>query len=211
MLDAGVGVLVDALVVDDGSEERWRATFEAVSRVPRARVLRREVNGGKGAALKAGFADALRCYPNLAGVVTADADGQHAAGDVARVARALADAPGTLVLGARTFGADAPLRSRFGNLLTRTLLRTITGVRLIDTQTGLRGWPRALVERSLHARGNRYEFELETLLGALDLPRIEVPIETIYIDQNRATHFRPIADSLRVYRTLLTSGWRRRR
>lgn len=192
-----------AIVVDDGNEREWQPIFDAISRIPSAHVLRRETNGGKGAALKAGSADAIARWPDTIGIVTADADGQHSPADVARVARALVGAPDHLVLGARQFSANVPLRSRAGNELTRTLFRVVTGAQLMDTQTGLRGWPREAARRNLSIRGDRFEYELSALLASISLPRIEVPIETIYRDSNRLSHFRPLQDSVRVYSVLL--------
>ena len=211
MLGADVALFRAAIVVDDGNEAEWRPLFDAVGRVPRAVVVRRETRGGKGAALKAGIAHALEAWPDIAGVVTADADGQHAPADVARVGRALAAAPGHLVLGARRFDRSVPLRSRAGNEITRTVFRWITGVALLDTQTGLRGWPRELARRSLQVRGDGFEYELEALLGALDALRLEVPIATIYEDENRLSHFRPIQDSIRIYGVLARHAFGRRR
>lgn len=202
MLAVDPTLFVAAFVVDDGNEEEWQVIFEAVRRVPKAVVVRRQLNGGKGAALKTGVRAALE-LPHLIGIVTADADGQHAAADVARIGRALAETPDHLVLGARTFGPDVPFRSRTGNEITRSVFRWITGAKLLDTQTGLRGWPRAAAIRNLTLEGDGFEYELSTLLAALDMPRKEVPIETIYRDANRISHFRPVRDSIRVYGVLL--------
>lgn len=203
MLAADPALFRAAVVVDDGNEPQWREIFDQVAAVPRAAVHRRQVRGGKGAALKSGMAHILHTWPDIAGIVTADADGQHAPADVARVGRALAGAPDHLVLGGRRFGPAVPLRSRAGNEITRTVFRWVTGARLMDTQTGLRGWPRELARKSLAARGDGFEYELEALLGALDAPRLEVPIETIYEDANRISNFRPVRDSIRIYRVLL--------
>jgi glycosyltransferase involved in cell wall biosynthesis len=199
-----------AIVVDDGNEAEWQPIFDAIKQIPNANVLRRATNGGKGAALKAGAAEAIARWPETAGIVTADADGQHSPKDVARVARALARAPESLVLGARQFSADVPLRSRLGNELTRTLFRVVTGAQLMDTQTGLRGWPREAARRNLSIKGDKFEYELAALLESLSLPRIEVPIETIYEDSNRLSHFRPVQDSVRVYSVLLRFALTRR-
>jgi len=48
---------------------------------------------------------------------------------------------------------------------------------------------------------NRYEFELDALLKAIHL-RFEVreiPISTLYLDDNRGSHFNPVLDSMRIY------------
>lgn len=210
MLTTEPGLFAAGIVVDDGNEARWQSIFEAVKKIPSASVVRRETNGGKGAALKLGAAEALRRWPDTLGIVTADADGQHRPKDVASVARALIAAPDSLVLGARVFSGKVPLRSRFGNELTRALFQTITGAKLMDTQTGLRGWPRGAAERNLNVRGEKFEYELASLLNSLAMPRVEVPIETVYEQGNRLSNFRPLPDSYRIYKVLLKYAVTRR-
>ena len=189
------------VVVDDGSGPECRAIFEAAAAVEGVTVLRHVVNQGKGAALKSGIRYALATFPGLAGVVTADADGQHDAADILRIAQILLAEPDALVLGARTFSGEVPWRSRFGNLLTRSVLRAAIGSKLADTQTGLRGVPAALAAHLPAIAANGYEFELEMLLTCGDARReiVETGIETIYIDRNRGSHFNPLLDSMRVY------------
>jgi len=135
------------------------------------------------------------------GYITADADGQHLVKDILRVAEALVQHPEALILGSRDFsGKDVPPRSRFGNRVTSVLFRLISGVACSDTQTGLRGIPAGLLELALSEEGERYEYEMNFLMDAArKVPFYAVPIETVYEEKNRTSHFRPIADSLRVY------------
>ena len=186
------------VVVDDGSGPGYAEVFDAVRNIPEATVLRHAVNLGKGAALKTGFNAALVNQPEAVGVVTADADGQHAPADIVAVARSLAESPESLVLGTRGFNGNVPLRSRFGNSLTRRIFTLATGKTVTDTQTGLRGWPREDCIAALRVPLNGYDFELECLVGGRHKIS-EVPIETIYIDQNRSSHFNPVRDSMRIY------------
>ena len=137
------------LLVDDGSGPEFREIFHQAARFPGVQILRHAVNLGKGAALKTGINHALCVFPELIGIVTADADGQHHPEDIVRVADGLRQHPGALVLGCRTFDAAVPLRSRFGNILTRKLIATLIGAKLQDTQTGLRGIPASLAARLL--------------------------------------------------------------
>src|SRR5262245_48331109 len=80
-LDAG-GLLHSIVIVDDGSEASFADRFAAAAQSPRVTIVRRDINGGQGAALKTGIAYTLGHLPDLAGVVTADADGQHAPRDI---------------------------------------------------------------------------------------------------------------------------------
>ena len=190
------------VVVDDGSGPEFAGIFEKLEGV---RIVRHAVNLGKGAALKTGMNYALVEFPDLAGIVTADADGQHDPDDVRRVAQRLKEHPEALVLGARTFGGGVPLRSRLGNSITRSVMRIAVGHRLSDTQTGLRAIPRGLMERMLRVSASGYEFELEMLIAAkhLGVEVIEQPIQTIYGEGNPTSHFEPLRDSMRIYFVLL--------
>jgi putative flippase GtrA len=200
----GGGLIGSTVVIDDGSGPEFARLFAQLERMPEVTVVRHAVNLGKGAALKTGFNHALVHWPEAAGVVTADADGQHAVADILSVAGRLAANPDHLVLGVRAFVGDVPLRSRIGNQITRWVFRAFTGMRVLDTQTGLRGWPRAYCMASLPIPINGYDFELECLLRAKHrsgqaVPIAQVPIRTIYQDSNAASHFNPIRDSTRIY------------
>ena len=191
------------LVVDDGSGPRFAPVFEA-ARQRGCVVLTHPVNRGKGAALKTGFRFIAEHAPGE-DVVCADSDGQHRPDDVLRVAACVRDGA-DLVLGVRGFTGAVPLRSRFGNSLTRTLFRLATGRDVRDTQTGLRGYAGALLPWLLSVPGERFEYEVNALLQAVrrGLPIDQVGIATIYTDGNASSHFRPVLDSARIYAPLLT-------
>ncbi len=110
-----------------------------------------------------------------------------------------------MVLGTRSFTGNVPARSRFGNNATRLLFTLATGERIADTQTGLRGYPASMLPwlRSVH--GERYEYELNLLLEARQAGYAirSVDIATVYLDHNSGSHFRPLADSARIYAPLL--------
>lgn len=186
------------VLVDDGSVQGREVIAEAAGMVEK--VLVHPANRGKGAALKTGLE-----YIGDCDTVTADADGQHTPGDIAKVAEALNAHRDGLVLGTRTFSGDVPLRSRFGNFWTRWFFFFMTGLNVRDTQTGLRGIPAPLVRRVAAIAGERYEFEMAMLADAKHHKSkpLQVPISTVYIDSNRASHFQPLADTIRIYRSLL--------
>jgi putative flippase GtrA len=190
---------VPIVIVDDGSGPAYAAIF-AAARESRCDVVTHSRNRGKGAALKTGFAHVAARYPQH-DVVCADCDGQHTVTDIARVGAATHERRDGIVLGARGFDGDVPLRSRFGNTVTRTLFGWLTGTHLGDTQTGLRGYPAYLLGWLQDVPGDRFEYELEVLLAArrLGLAIHELPIGTIYLDGNASSHFDPIRDSIRVY------------
>jgi hypothetical protein len=125
--------------------------------------------------------------------------------DILRVARTLKSNPEKLVMGSRVFDRNVPFRSLVGNNFTSSLLHLITGKRIKDTQTGLRGLPMSLMEWMSGVPLNGYDFEMEILLGCLvkQMPILEVEIETIYLNRNQSSHFNPALDSLRIYAVIL--------
>ncbi len=201
LADAGVGALI---LVDDGIPPADKQFLEFASEFKQVHVVHHAVNRGKGRALKTGFGYALALENGLQGVVTADADGQHSCEDILRVGRALLVSPDRAVLGARQFDGEVPMRSRFGNDATRLIFRLVSGHALGDTQSGLRAFPVALLPELLELEGERYEYEMNVLayLCATNRPPAEVAIRTIYLENNRSSHFKPLLDSLRIYRML---------
>ena len=188
------------IIVNDGSDADRERIFEELQELPPVRIVRHGANLGKGRALKTGMAYFLTHYRDYSGIVTCDADGQHRAADVLATAETLRSARGRLVLGSRRFETSVPFRSRVGNALTKYLFAAVTGKRLADTQSGLRGIPIQIVPWLLRLSGERYEYEMNVLAGAAARCGIvEVPIETIYLAGNRSSHFHPVWDSMRIY------------
>ena len=192
------------LLVDDGGGNEYAGIFERC-RALGALVERHAVNMGKGRALKTGLNRALLSFPAVSAVVTADADGQHSVPDILRVAQACLEHPDALVLGSRTFSENVPFKSRWGNRITRAVYRLASGISVGDTQTGLRGLPACALPEMARIDGERYEYEMNVLmrLRDMELSVFEVPIETIYLDeQNSSSHFNPVRDALRIYRVI---------
>lgn len=207
LLEALKGQWTDpVLLVDDGSTTDEAARiFEQAGQMG-AVVVHHARNLGKGRALKTGFNECLVRWSELEGVVTADADGQHLPKDIIRCREALQAQPEALVLGCRDFSdKNVPWKSSCGNRFTRFFMKLCCGVRVTDTQTGLRGIPADFMRELLSVSGERFEFETNMLLetNLLEIPIREITIETVYLEQNRASHFRPFGDSVQIYALLL--------
>ncbi|MCL2486233.1 MAG: bifunctional glycosyltransferase family 2/GtrA family protein [Oscillospiraceae bacterium] len=190
------------IVVNDGSGEEYEPFFDETRKYPGCVVLNHEINRGKGRALKTGLSYFKEHLAHLDGVVTGDADGQHTLKDTAALAAILADRKDALVLGVRDFSlAHVPRRSMFGNRVTSVVFKLLYGQYISDTQTGLRGIPAALVDVFLATDGERFDYETNMLVECADrgIPIIEHPIETVYIEDNKSSHFRPVRDSAKVY------------
>lgn len=198
LLKEAVGWII---IINDGSTAEKRCVFDQLSKTANVTVLHHAVNCGKGQAIKTGINYFLLNAPaECPGLVTADADGQHLPQDIMRTAKTGID-NGVFTLGVRNFSGNIPVRSKFGNTLTRAVFKLFTGCSLTDTQTGLRYIPARLLPFILDIAYNRYEYELAVLIKLLGNkePFTEVQIETVYIDGNRSSHFNPILDSLAIY------------
>jgi glycosyltransferase involved in cell wall biosynthesis len=193
------------LVVDDGSGDAYAPVF-AEAEALGCRMVRHAVNMGKGRALKTGFNDAINAGYADQGVITADADGQHTPQDIEKIAVMMAAKPDALVLGVRLFVGNVPLRNRIGNGITRFVFTLINGDKVQDTQTGLRGIPLQHMPLLLTLAGERYEYEMNMLLVARPngIRMEQVPIETVYIEGNKHSHYKVLLDSARVYGKLLS-------
>lgn len=189
---------VAVVVVDDGSGAAYDRVFAATAATG-ADVVRYRRNQGKGYALRVGIRHVMAHHPGRA-IVTADADGQHRVDDIVAVGLRLADGDDALVLGVRSFGPGVPRRSRFGNAVSSALFRIVAGIAVTDTQTGLRGYPADALPWLLTVPGDRFEFEQSVLLRSrgAGFAIVQVPIATVYLDDNASSHFRPVRDSLRV-------------
>lgn len=203
----------DIVIVNDGSDEAHSEPFRTLSSYPACTILTHEVNKGKGRALKTAFSYCLANRPDILGVITVDGDNQHHPEDIAVCGKAMIAAKNSVILGVRDFSLpDVPPKSRFGNNLTKTVFRIACGIKISDTQTGLRAIPACYLQDMLDIDGERFEYETNMLLEmkSRNIPFSEVRIRTIYIEDNASTHFHPIWDSLKVYRVIfkfiLSSG-----
>lgn len=194
------------VVVDDGSSAEKQAVFSRIDEMHsnRVKVIHHEVNHGKGRAMKTAFEWIKSLNLKDEGIITVDADGQHLLADIEKVCAVWAKNRSALVLGSRGFTGKVPLRSRLGNGITRFVFAVSTGVRVYDTQTGLRAFSTDLLDEMLSINGDRYEYEMNQLLVCTkkQIPIIEETIETVYINENETSHFNTIKDSWRIYKVI---------
>ena len=188
----------DIILVNDGSGPDHTAPFEEAAKHPEVTVLTHEVNRGKGRAMKTAFSWCIKHRPH----------------DVRRCAEAMLADPEKIWLGVRDFSLEhVPLRSRFGNNLTRGIMRLACGVDVTDTQTGLRAIPAKDLSLMCSIDGERYEYETEMLLSVrkAGVGIGEVVIETVYINENETSHFHPLKDSWKIYKIIFRHMLRAKR
>lgn len=187
------------VIVDDGSGGAYSEILKLAGELG-CTIVTHNKNQGKGQALKTGF-QYIRDHFEKDGVVCADCDGQHTPEDILRVAESIKVHQNCIVLGTRRFIGKVPFKSRFGNSITRVVFSYASGVKIHDTQTGLRGFPPNMLAWLMEIPGQRFEYEMNMLLEAVpsgyDL--YELDIDTVYLERNKSSHFRPLQDSARVY------------
>lgn len=192
---------VPILIVDDGSGPEFQGIFQIVTEHFDCLVLTHDTNFGKGTAIKTALTKVLTDFPDVTWIVTIDSDGQHTYQDMLACLSKAQENPSSMILGTRTFGKEVPLRSKFGNVLTRNILRLTTGLAIEDSQTGLRVFPRKQLPELLEIAGERFEYETNMLVEAKkrNWSIISQPISTIYIEDNASSHFRVFTDSIAIY------------
>ncbi|WKY45097.1 glycosyltransferase [Eubacteriaceae bacterium ES2] len=192
------------VVVNDGSDRSKADLFQRLNR--NAIVLHHGYNQGKGAAIKTALlyisGNIHDC--NVIGVM--DADGQHLPEDMEKLVAKVNKRADSLILGVRKIDQNMPIKSRLGNKITRLIFWILSGVKISDTQTGLRAFSRSMLNKLLAVEGTRYEYETNVLFFCVkkEIPILEVPIETIYHDEtNSCSHFHVLRDSFRIYKDIL--------
>lgn len=196
----------DIVIVNDGSHDDHLEPFEKAAQHKEVTVLTHEVNKGKGRGLKTAFQYVLENRPDSEGVITVDGDNQHTPKDILKCAERMIAEKDKVVLGCRDFDEpNVPPKSRFGNKTTSRVFRIFCGMKISDTQTGLRAIPRQYLELLVKTKGERFEYETEMFfaLHKSKIEWVEEKIETVYIEENASTHFNPFLDSIKIYRIIL--------
>ncbi|RJR28836.1 MAG: glycosyltransferase family 2 protein [Desulfobacteraceae bacterium] len=192
---ASLDLSFPVFVVDDGSTDSTQAEL---SEIKGLRLLRHEVNRGKGAALLTGFAEASKVAD---WVITIDADGQHIPKDALNMIRAIPENNRPIIVGTRQGmeGKSVPWTSRFGRKFSNFWVWISGGPALKDSQSGFRIYPVPEVI-NLNVLSRRFQFEVEVLVKARwkRMGVIEVPVGVNYAKgAERISHFRPMVDFLR--------------
>ncbi len=191
-------------VVDDGSTDASAVSVETLAaRDPRVRVIRRNRNGGKGAAVATGVAAALAA--GFTHVLTMDADGQHPADHIPGFMSASLAQPAALVLGRPIFGPEVPLERLHGRKISVAFTRLeILGAGIDDPLFGFRVYPAApllaALDATRHARGFDFDPEVIVRMFWSGVPTINLPAPCRYLSRHEGgvSHFRYLRDNVKM-------------
>jgi glycosyltransferase involved in cell wall biosynthesis len=190
--------LDDVLVVDDGSIDRTAAEAADAG----ARVVSHAANRGKGAALKTGFAFAVQ--KGYDAVITLDADGQHLPREIPKFLTARAETQADLIIGGRAHLFDQMLpRRRMANRFSAWSIARCSRTNVSDSQSGFRLYSRELLLKArLRTDGFDLESEVIVRAGCDGFKVITIPIDLGFVDGLSTSHYKPVADSLRIFWTV---------
>lgn len=195
--------LKNVLVVDDGSVDKTATIAEKAG----SKVLKQNINQGKGVALKAGFAFAVR--DNYDAVMTMDADGQHDPSEIPKFLKNLRKSGADLIIGTREQNlSEMPFLRFLVNKTTSLVTSILAGVRVHDSQSGYRFIKKSLIKK-INLKTGRFQMETEIIVKAarVGFSIGEVPIKTIYFESFKS-HINPFIDTLRFIRLALRLLWR---
>ena len=206
VVDAALEHIQPVLVIDDGSSDRTGD----VARAHGATVVRHEVNRGKGAALKTGFAWAIA--NGFDGAITLDADGQHLPSELPKFVRAAEETHADLIIGGRAHLFEHMLpRRRMANRFSAWCISIAAGVRVTDSQSGFRYYSsRVLRDFPLRTDGFDLESEVIVRAGRRGLRILTIPIDLGFVDGVATSHYKPLLDTLRIAWTVTRTRFSKR-
>lgn len=185
------------IVVNDGCTDSTSQILESYSSLEKIHF---QTNKGKGLALRKGFKHAIDLGYDFA--ITIDSDGQHFASDIPAFIKSLEanNVEDILIIGARNMKQEGvPGKSSFGNNFSNFWFKFETGIKLQDTQSGFRLYPLRVI-KDMKFFTTKFEFEIEVIVKSAwsDVPVINIPIQVLYDESERVSHFRPFKDFTRI-------------
>ena len=157
----------EVIVVDDGSTDRT----PDIARQYTCRLLRHDVNQGKGEALRTGIRHALG-----RNIIWIDADDTYPVETIPVMVEALNDYD--VVVGSRTYGyKNIPRFNRLGNWIFRTMIKVLYGFKAHDPCTGLYGVRKVHLEMmGLSSKRFAIEPEISIKSSRMKLKTLDMPL-----------------------------------
>ncbi|MEG0267002.1 MAG: glycosyltransferase family 2 protein [Bacilli bacterium] len=196
--------LTDIVIVNDGSDIEHKKIFKEINHT----ILTHRKNSGKGKALKTGFAYIEENYKDYRGILTIDDDGQHDIESILKLVDSFVPTENYTIIGTRDFDKKGvPILRKKANKLSAYIFKKLYKVYIPDTQTGLRIYSKKAVDLIKNLKSDGFEFELEALIYLIK-HQMDFQFEfinTIYNKEKGMSHFKPLKDSIRIYKIMFSN------
>jgi len=201
--------LAEVVVVDDGSTDDTPALLHsAAAGWPELRRLTNHPNRGKGFSVRRGVLEARGTV-----VLFTDADLSAPIEEADKLMAALESAQADAAIGSRALdrsliGVRQPWRREYAGRFFNLLVRLFTGLKIQDTQCGLKLFRRDSTRYAFeaqHVTGFGFDPELLFLIERGGRKVVEVPVRW---NDNPATKVRFLHDSTRMFLDLIALRWR---
>lgn len=177
------------IVVNDASVDNTAELVKQTSAI----LIDLPENGGKANALQFGFDKAISL--GVDAVITLDGDAQHSPSDIPKLISHFNENPLDLCIASRLRDRKkAPRSRRIANGIADFWVSWAAGVPIADSQSGFRLYPVSLLSQLKFPYKNKsgFVFESEVLVDTVHLGYdfAFIPIDTVYAEDRRASHFR---------------------
>jgi len=199
----------EVIVVDDGSTDHLEELLRQPSAsFPTLKVIRNESNRGKGFSVRRGVLEARGQF-----VLFTDADLSAPIEETDKLLDEIERAQAAAAVGSRALkkeliGRHQSSLREYGGRGLNLLVRVSTGLKIRDTQCGLKLFRRVTTRRAFEqqrAEGFSFDFEVLFLIERQGGKVVEVPVRW---DHDPASKVRPFRDGLRACVDLVALRWR---
>ncbi len=191
------------VVVDGSTDQSFAPILELTASELNLKVVFRETNGGKGAAVLTGAISAIAA--GFTHALVMDSDGQHPVDHIEPFMQASIANPRALILGVPVFGPEVPKERLHGRKLSVGLVKFETfGGGIDDPLFGFRVYPLApfvaVMGRMQFGRGFDFDPEVAVKLFWAGVPTINLLAPCRYLAKadGGVSHFHYLRDNLKM-------------
>jgi len=172
---AALPLNLELVIIDDFSTDGTREVLQKLEGLPNVKVILKEKNAGKGAALRTGFEHATGDF-----IVVQDADLEYNPADIPQLIQPLLKGDADIVYGSRFIGEEQQDESwvhRAGNAVLTQASNLFSGLNLTDMETCYKAF-NSEVLKDIKIQQNRFgiEPEITAKLARRGYTFVEVPI-----------------------------------
>jgi len=191
------------VIVDGSTDQSFAPVLAMTPSEPNLKVVFRESNGGKGAAVLTGAIAAVQA--GFTHALVMDSDGQHPVDHIEPFMQTSRAHPNALILGTPIFGPEVPKERLHGRKLSVGLVNFETcGGGIDDPLFGFRIYPLAsfieVMRRMTFGRGFDFDPEVAVKLFWAGVPTVNLPAPCRYLSKadGGVSHFHYLRDNVKM-------------